>query len=268
MAYELHQRPVLGTNYIEHRILVNGAVVPEVFTAPHARWLTMGPRVLLVEPGYRGSVPAFRQAVDQALLAEEAFDVIACLHDDVEILEPGWDTKVRRAFERNPALGLAGFGGATGLGALDMYDKPYDPMSLARTGFRSNLEDAEVHGARSLLAERCATLDGFSLIGRRTFWEGYDRAGHMTERPWTELDDLGLRHHAYDLGVSALATRNGWEVWYCPVRCKHWGGRTAVGDQGYQAWAKTQHPEGDQGLWAEGHRTLYDYLRGVLPIRV
>ncbi len=27
MTYELHQRPVLGTNYIEHRILVNGAVV-------------------------------------------------------------------------------------------------------------------------------------------------------------------------------------------------------------------------------------------------
>lgn len=27
MTYELHQRPVLGTNYIEHRILVNGVLI-------------------------------------------------------------------------------------------------------------------------------------------------------------------------------------------------------------------------------------------------
>lgn len=227
---------------------------------------------------YLGSVPAFRLGVDHVLDRMPEVEVIACLHDDLEIHDRGWVETVLRHFDRQPACGLAGFGGAIGLGADDLYQTPYDPMQLARKGFRSNLTNAEAHGARSLLSERVACLDGFSQIGRRAFFEGYtnlstgaraygiaDTAG---DRPWTYLESLGVVHHFYDGLLGCLAARAGWETWYLPVSCTHHGGRTAVGDRGYQAWAETQVAGGDQGFWQEAHRLGYDSFRDVLPLRV
>ena len=239
-------------------------------TEIQATWLT--------EPAYLGSVSAFRRGVDWALEHTEA-DIIACLHDDFEIHDQDWATKVLRHFARHPACGLLGFGGALGLGDEDLYQKPYNPMSLARKHFRSNLVDAEAHGIRSLLPERVACLDGFSQIGRRGFWfgrqyvtDGKDRTG-FTEQPncvrqWTLLEDLGIRHHCYDSILGAIAKRYDWEVWYLPVAGKHHGGRTAVGDAGYQEWAKGQMPGGDQGFWEFAHKVCYQEFKDVLPIRI
>lgn len=226
---------------------------------------------------YMGSVPAFRRGVDMALSDYRQFSIIACLHDDFEIQEPEWDLKVAKYFDRRPNLGLAGFGGAVGLGALDMYERPYDPMSLARVGFRSNLEDAEKHGTRSLLAEPVACLDGFSQIGYRGFWNGLWSPAKATaphvrveaaERPWTTLERLGFVHHFYDGALGCLSARLGWETWYIPLRGKHYGGRTAVGDKGYQAWATGKDPRGDQGFWEAAHRIGYREFKDVLPLRV
>ena len=237
-------------------------------------------RSWLLSPEYMGTVPAFRLGVDYALDQTDA-EIIACLHDDVEIHDPDWIAKTIRLFERHPACGLAGFGGAIGLGDSDIYQKPYNPMQLARIGFRSNLVDAEVHGMRSLLSERVACLDGFSQIGRREFWKG-ERVGYditdgsgpfwmFTEepkRPFTYLEENGLVHHFYDGALGALAARNGWQCWYLPIATKHYGGATAVADQGYQKWAATQNPDGDMGFWAESHRKGYELFRSELPIRV
>lgn len=223
--------------------------------------------VVLSTERYLGSVPAFELGMEVALRTEA--DIIACLHDDFEILEPGWDTKVLKYFSRRPEMGLAGFGGAVGLGQVGMYDHPYDPMSLARSGFRSDLVDAEAHGIRSLLAEPVACLDGFSQIGRRAFWEGFSyRDPQGADRPWTQLKDLGFTHHFYDSALGCLAARHGWETWYLPLRAKHWGGRTAVGDPGYQAWAKSQDPKGDQGFWEAAHKIGYEAFRDILPLRI
>jgi hypothetical protein len=243
--------------------------------------LNGGPQVRAVEilgtqvawahyPEYLGSVKAFRLGVDAAL--QSSAGIIACLHDDFEILEPEWDLRLIRAFRQHPAMGLAGFGGAIGLGAEGMYQRPYDPMSLARIGFRSNLVDAEVHGVRSLLSEQVACLDGFSQIGRRAFWEGRlmhdDPKEHQALRPWQILEDLGIVHHLYDSLLGAIAARHGWETWYLPLRAKHHGGQTAVGDPGYQSWAKTQQPGGDQRFWELAHQIGYEAFRDVLPLRV
>lgn len=221
---------------------------------------------------YLGTVPAFRQGVDALLKVEPALDVIACLHDDVDIAEHEWDWKVLRHFEREPKCGLLGFGGAIGLGSSDLYQTPYNPMQLARIGFRSNMPNAEVHGIRSLLPERVACLDGFSQIGRREFWEGVlrvsDRAHGYGPRPWTFLEDHGVVHHFYDGMLGCLARRYGWDVWYLPIACQHFGGRTAVGDAGYQDWAKTQHRDGDHGFWEQAHLIGYEQFRDVLPIRL
>ncbi len=226
---------------------------------------------------YLGSVSAFRVGVDKALEHSDV-DVIACLHDDLEIHEHGWDRKVLSHFQRHPESGLAGFGGALGLGDADIYQKPYEPQQLARVNFRSNLSDAEVHGIRSLVPEQVACLDGFSQVGRREFWQGHrynsvDGSGFSAPdlrlKPWTYLENLGIRHHLYDSLLGAIARRHGWETWYLPVRCRHLGGQTAVGDPGYQEWAKTQTGGvGDHAFWEQAHKIGYEEFRDQLPIRV
>jgi len=225
---------------------------------------------------YLGSVPAFQRGVNLLLEFAEPPTIIACLHDDFEIRERDWDQKVLRHFERRPECGLAGFGGAVGLGADQIYQTPYDPMQLARVGFRSNLQDAEAHGLRSLLSEQVACLDGFSQVGRREFWDGWRRQRDLVGdtirgpriRPWDALVALGIVHHLYDSLLGCLAKRAGWETWYLPLRGQHYGGRTAVGDAGYGDWAKTQLPEGDHGFWEAAHRAGYEEFRAELPIRL
>lgn len=217
---------------------------------------------------YAGTVKAF-QAGTEAALAGGA-ELIACLHDDLLITEPGWDEKVREHFRRHPDCGLAGFGGAVGLGDHDLYQKPYAPQQLARIGFRSNLKDAEIHGIRSTLAEKVACLDGFSQIGRRAFWEGKAPTGKWSIGGpiWQQIADLGIVHHCYDGILGCFARRYGWEAWYLPIGCHHYGGRTAVGDAGYIEWAAHAIPSGDQGFWQLGHKIWYDTFLDVLPIRV
>jgi hypothetical protein len=224
---------------------------------------------------YLGTVRAFRRGVDR-LFKEYPVEYFACFHDDLEITEDGWDVKVAQAFERHPEVGLVGFGGAIGLGTDALYQEPYDPMQLARIGFRSNLVDAESHGTRSLTPEMVVCLDGFSQIGRRPFFSGFTlqewtthemtRTG--TERPWRYLDRLGFKHHFYDGALGCLARRAGWSVRYVPIGCRHYGGRTAVGDPGYQRWANTVIEGGDRGFWEASHRIGYDTFKDVLPLRL
>lgn len=259
-------------------IVLNG---PKAIEQP-ATWrvITTGIVATVESEQYLGTVAAFKAGVDFALEKTEA-DVIACLHDDMEIQDPRWAEKVEKHFKETPASGLCGFGGALGLGSPDLYKIPYQPVQLARTNFRSNLVDAEVHGIRSLLSEQVACLDGFSQIGRREFWEGmvasraasgkYEdppRLSKSLDRPWDVLNDLGVHHHAYDGMLGCLAFRAGWEVWYLPVRCRHYGGQTAVGDSGYQDWARTQTEGGDHGFWTQAHKIWYEEFKDCLPLRV
>jgi len=230
--------------------------------------------ILVVENGssdeqpYLGTVPAFRRGIDEMLVLWPDVDIIACLHDDVLILERGWDDVVETCFRRHPDVGLVGFGGAIGLGSDELYQEPYDPMQLARIGFRSNLVDAEAHGARSLLPEEVVCLDGFSQIGRRAFWQGRSPSGATHMPPWDYLQVNGFVHHFYDGALGCLARRLQWQVFYVPVQCRHLGGQTAVGDPGYQRWAATQINGGDRGFWEQAHRKGYDLFRDVLPLRV
>jgi hypothetical protein len=202
-----------------------------------------------------GVVPAFLEGINQAVAM--GADLIACLHDDLEITEYGWDERLVELFEKKPKALLAGFGGGKGLGHELIYAIPYDPMQLARQRFMSNMRDAEAHGERTKEVQRVACLDGFSLVGRWQF---------MTNS-FTRMKGLGMVHHAYDSLLGAYAAREGGETWLVPVACHHAGGMTAVGSQAYQAWAKAQGA-GDQGFWVQSHAIAYEEGRGVLPLRV
>ena len=111
-------------------------------------------------------------------------------------------------------------------------------------------------------------MDAFCLIGRREFYMGYRRDGAIDEPPWLYLEKHGVIHHALDGMMGCLAARYGWATWYLPIRCRHLGGATAVGDKGYRAWAETQTPGGDMGFWEESHRILAELFPDVLPLRV
>lgn len=237
-----------------------------------------------------GVVPAFNLGVKQAL--HDGAEIIACLHDDLEIQQPRWDDTVVQLFKACPRAGLVGFGGAKGLGADELYKAPYHPMQLARQNFRSNMRDAEAHGVRSEMAEPVACLDGFSQIGLASFWKGLyptpnDRVHpglwNPPSDPWNNLFDLmeqwGVVHHFYDGMLGCFAKRLGYMTWYLPVACHHFGGRTAVADTRYHEWAAKQNPlahdvgtgaptPGDQVFWTRAHQIGYDQFRDVLPIRV
>jgi len=212
---------------------------------------------LFVVEGQFGVVPAFAEGVSRAL-ENGRTEVVVCLHDDVLIEESGWDLRVLSHFQQHPQCALAGFGGATGLGSVNLYKAPYDPRQLARVDFRSNMLEAEAHGTRTAQLCRVACLDGFSQIGRRRFFE----------RAWPFLKAQGLQHHFYDSALGCLAKRWGEEAWLIPVACHHDGGQTTKRDRAYKTWAFEQDPQGNDGLWAWSHRWAYEEFRDVLPIRV
>ena len=222
-------------------------------------------------PNYLGPVPAFKLGVDLALQITSPDGIIACLHDDLLIEEASWDAKVMAFFNLHPDVGLLGFGGGTGLGSDDIYKAPYNPHQLARQDFVSNMRDAEAHGRRVTVPTRVACLDGFSQIGRVAYWKGWPcsvREGIDRTGPLTNLEKNRVVHHAYDAYLGAFASVMGWQVYMLPIACHHYGGQTAVGDQGYQKWAGEQREAGDQTFWTESHKQVYELLRGVLPIRV
>lgn len=224
--------------------------------------------------GVYGSVPAFAQGVREAL--EGGASIIACLHNDLLIYADGWDARVVEAFAQFPQVGLLGFGGAKGLGSDDIYNADYQPQQLARQDFVSNMRDAEAHGRRSRQVEKIACLDGFSQIGRASFWKApltyvHPEPTNVTVAsyvagPLTYIQRHGVLHHAYDSWLGALAHRLGWDVLMLPVHCHHLGGRTAVGDPAYHASVREQG--GDQGVWAHAHQMMYRDCRDVLPLRV
>ncbi len=208
---------------------------------------------------YMVGVKAIYKAASLFKGFEPVQEIVCCLHDDVEILEPGWDQTVKEVFYNMPNVGHAGFGGAMGVGSADIYQAEYNPMQLARIGFASNMRDAESHGRRTDTIEYAACFDGFSLIGRMSF----------LLQAWMKLNDLGLIHHAYDTAMGLLAIRGKWRSVIIPVKCHHQGGVTAVLSPKYQAWAEEKNPgQGDAGFWQAAHRIVYEEFKDELPVMV
>lgn len=247
----------------------------------NADWVRKDGAYLYMTREIVGVVPAFNIGVTRAL--HDGADIIACLHDDLLIEQDRWDETVIQLFKACPRAGLCGFGGAKGLGADDLYKVPYQPMQLARQGFRSNMHHAEAHGIRSEVAEPVACLDGFSQIGTRDFWEGLPCVngpvrrvqGYKAEPLFQIMEDWGVVHHFYDGMLGCFAKRLGYMTWFLPVACHHFGGVTAVADPRYHAWAdaatrglNVDATTGDQHFWTQAHQIGYYQFRDVLPIRV
>ena len=192
-----------------------------------------------------------------ALVGEGApDDILAYIHDDVHILEDGWDTRVKKTFIDHPNCGLAGFGGGTGIGVGAIYTIPYDLRQVGRHNFYSNMVNAELHGRRVTQEMRIASTDGFSMILKR---ELLTKAGGWA---WWPFD---IVHHGYDIGIGCMARRHGYEGWLVPCLVDHKGSRTYA-QATYSNLAKTLG--GDTAIHAASHKFVYDTFRDVLPFTV
>lgn len=192
--------------------------------------------------------------------AHEDFDLVAFIHSDVEIYDPDWQEKVEEWFRYNHRTGLVGFGGAWGLGSLDIYKTPYKLVQLARYGYASNQRDWKAHGEHLIEPMQCAMLDGFALIFRKSVYVEDIGGWHAAWR-------LGLQFHCYDNWACCMMARLGWEVWALPIDCLHRGGGVSVTTE-YHNWLLSQGISGDSEVHEKAHRIIYDEFRDVLPIRV
>lgn len=186
-------------------------------------------------------------------------DVVACLHNDLMVRDPGWDTKVLSVFEApmTPPVGVVGFHGSTMLGADEIYRVPYQLPQLARGGSVSNMEDAESHGGRVTYPVPVVTLDGMALIARRsdlTKWGGFD------ER---------YLHHMYDHDLCLTARQHGHQNWMLPILVRHISGQTANAARYNDHLAKIGRGN-DANIHGEAHAAFYEKWRGTgqLPARI
>lgn len=180
-------------------------------------------------------------------------DILAFIHDDVICREKGWDERVLAEFD-DPNVGVVGFGGALQHGSPLLYKTPYVLQQLARFDYRSNVDDAELHGERFKGACDVAVLDGFALVVRRDLLV---RGGG-----WPRVAG---GFHCYDYAICALAHRFRYRVRMVGIACHHLGGRTSTTPQ-YQEWAQRQGVN-DQEVHTMSHRWIYDEYSDVLPWR-
>lgn len=220
-------------------------------------------RALMAKPAEHQYLIVDNSETNRGVLAsmQEGYEkagqpIIAFIHDDVEINEEDWDTKVEAEFA-DPSVGVVGFGGALWHGDADIYKVPYCLQQLGRGHYFSNTDDAEEHGERFLGEREVATLDGFALVVRRALLD------RVSGWPVEGLPP----HHCYDYWVTLMARRQGYKVRLVGVKCHHQGGQTAVSSE-YQEWATKTRWGSDAEMHKQGHEWIYSEFMDVLPVRV
>lgn len=186
----------------------------------------------------------------------ETFDceVLIYTHDDIEIYDPDWHSRVMSLFD-NPACAVVGLGGATQLGSHDLYKKPYKLQDMARGGYASNQCDWQVHGEHETGDKQVAVVDAFFMAVRTDLLR---KAGG-----WP-ADHLS--HHCLDLWVCCEAARQGRQVFMSGVDCSHWGGGTSVKNLYRDAkWLQGGSLEEDH---RQPHAWLHREYADVLPLRI
>lgn len=203
------------------------------------------PNVLIIN-GKNGMLDAYQYGY----LCKPETEILAYLHDDTIINEPGWVQRVLKEFE-DPKVGLVGFGGALGHGTSGLYKVPYQYQQLARTCFMSNMVDAENHGERFTGACDVAVLDGFALIVRH---EVLEKAGGWPIG--TAISYIG-----YDYWLCCMARRLGYLIRLVGIPCQHLGGQTFVKlgiGKDPSHWTQ----------YLDAHQYIYDEFKDVLPYQV
>lgn len=230
-------------NHLDLDIIGDGYIVAGPIGRVVTSWRT---------PEKTGPVGCLQFGYEVSLASD---DILAYIHDDVQIYEHGWDTRVLKEFD-DPSVAVVGFGGGTGLGTPGIYKTPYRLQQLARSNYQSNVRDAEVHGARFAGERDVAVLDGFCLIVRKSFLDLI--GGWPTDR---------LMFHMYDAFLCCMARRHGYRVRLVGVDCQHFGGRTST-QRPYNEWLQEKFGKTDSDVHRDAHEWCYEEFQDVLPFDV
>lgn len=206
-----------------------------------------------------GVYRTFQQAA-VSLFEYASYDYIFYSHNDVEMVEYGWDEKLKRILQKIESKrgvpGVCGMFGAKGLGTPDIYKSPYDFRQLVRWDCHTVESMASAGGAELKKDyERVVTLDGFSLIvSREFFYYGLKRKFDYESYP---------PHHNYDNDICLSSHFAGYENYVIDVDCIHHGGVTSTREK----WAEGMNTT-DLQIHREAHRVMYEKYRGRLPVSV
>lgn len=177
-----------------------------------------------------GVMPAMNQVWQ---ILKDTTDYIFFPHNDLLIHEKGWDEKLIRILEGLSDCGVAGFYGAKGLGAPNIYKIPYEMSQLARFENVSNCirMNPAIHGFRPIRGEteEVAVMDGFSIIVRTELLNktgGFDRSYPP--------------HHNYDNDICLESMDKGYKNYVISMDADHLGGRTDVGEDWAKPFGKTK----------------------------
>ena len=179
----------------------------------------------------------------QEIYESTAEPIIALMHDDLMILEFGWDERVLREFE-DPKVGLVGFAGGLGHGLPQMYTEAFHIPNLIRREFISNMRNAEDHGRRFTGETDVAVLDGMALFVRRSVidkWGG-----------WPVGRAVG--YFMYSENLCCEVRRQGTRIRLVGVAIDHLGGKSSGTPLPYS--------------YEEEHRYFFDANRDVMPFYV
>ena len=202
-----------------------------------------------------GVYPTFQQG-----LHETGSTFIFYSHNDVEMLEWGWDAKmttILRLLSYHGKPGVCGMFGAKGIGTPDIYKKPYHFTQMMRWDCVTVPGMDDPGGARQLESdyERIMVLDGFSLIvSRQMVREAMDGSFDHERFP---------AHHMYDQDICVTSHYGGFNNYAINVDCKHHGGVTSTREDWAQKMGSSDH-----SIHRQAHRVFYEKWRGKLPVGV
>lgn len=180
-------------------------------------------------------------------------------HNDVSMLEYGWDEKINRILSSLDNVGVAGMFGAKKIGTDDIYRTPYDFRQLMRGDCVTTASMADGHGSRPLTSEseRIIVLDGYSLICSRKMIQHpkamNGRFDHGSFPP----------HHMYDIDICVTSHYAGFRNFVIDVDCIHHGGATSTREK----WAEKMGTT-DLAVHRKAHEIFYEKWRNKLPITI
>jgi glycosyltransferase involved in cell wall biosynthesis len=218
---------------------------------------------VLRSPHNLGMVESLISALDHT-----TGEIIAYLHNDLFLHEPGWDRKVLAAFTADPGLAMAGLVAARGLAPDGGRIETYSHLLGLELGRCQCHRAAWQHHGRLMPPQgvAAAVLDGCGLFLRR--------ASLHQVRP----DRRYPLHHWYDREWSCAFLAAGWRLRGLDLRCDHGGGFTSCREADYHRSAErsarqrlgiTSAPQGwDSALYQFGARLWSEKWSSRLPLFV
>lgn len=189
-------------------------------------------------------------------------DFIGIMHNDVFILEQGWNERVLQAFDDNPDLNLLGFAGS------DQADVAGGRGTGTMHNFMGTFGQPQGNSKRITDLQPAVLLDSLFMMFRRD------------AIPFLDINDDILLYHFYDKIWSMRMLEQNFDIGVLGVKIDHIGGMTANADEKYGEDAKLFcqikgipliDNDAEKSLYYEGERRLLEEYRDekeFIPCRI